>query len=145
MTRINPLPQISHVVARANSAEDVIQAGEQLHQALAQRIAGDAPLNLIFAQQILEGMQQQTRTFTYLLAALGVVSLIGGGVGVMNVMLMNVSERRREIGVRLALGARRRDIRNLFLVEAVALTSVGALLGAVLGVAGGWGYAQLCQ
>lgn len=143
MTRINPLPQISHVVARANSAEDVIQAGEQLHQALAQRIAGDAPLNLIFAQQILEGMQQQTRTFTYLLAALGVVSLIGGGVGVMNVMLMNVSERRREIGVRLALGARRRDIRNLFLVEAVALTSVGALLGAVLGVAGGWGYAQL--
>ena len=143
MTRINPVPQISHVVARANSAEAVIQAGEQLRQTLAQRIAGDAPVTLIFAQQILEGMQQQTRTFTYLLAALGVVSLIGGGVGVMNVMLMNVSERRREIGVRLALGARRRDIRNLFLVEAVALTSVGALLGAVLGMAGGWGYAQL--
>uniref|UniRef100_A0A931CYX8 ABC transporter permease n=2 Tax=Pseudomonas chaetocerotis TaxID=2758695 RepID=A0A931CYX8_9PSED len=143
MTRINPVPQISHVVARANSAEEVIQAGEQLRQTLAQRIAGDAPVTLIFAQQILEGMQQQTRTFTYLLAALGVVSLIGGGVGVMNVMLMNVSERRREIGVRLALGARRRDIRNLFLVEAVALTSVGALLGAVLGMAGGWGYAQL--
>ena len=143
MTRINPVPQISHVVARANSAEEVIQAGEQLRQALTQRIAGDAPVTLIFAQQILEGMQQQTRTFTYLLAALGVVSLIGGGVGVMNVMLMNVSERRREIGVRLALGARRRDIRNLFLVEAVALTSVGALLGAVLGMLGGWGYAQL--
>lgn len=143
MTRINPVPQISHVVARANSAEEVIQAGEQLRQALTQRIAGHAPVTLIFAQQILEGMQQQTRTFTYLLAALGVVSLIGGGVGVMNVMLMNVSERRREIGVRLALGARRRDIRNLFLVEAVALTSVGALLGAVLGMLGGWGYAQL--
>ena len=130
-------------MARANSAEAVIQAGEQLRQTLAQRIAGDAPVTLIFAQQILEGMQQQTRTFTYLLAALGGVSLIGGGVGVMNVMLMNVSERRREIGIRMALGARQRDIRNLFLLEAVTLTAVGALCGAVLGMTAAWLYAWL--
>ncbi|WP_236214674.1 ABC transporter permease, partial [Metapseudomonas otitidis] len=61
----------------------------------------------------------------------------------MNVMLMNVSERRREIGVRMALGARQRDIRNLFLLEAVTLTAAGALSGALLGIAAAWGYAWL--
>ncbi|SDA54269.1 ABC transporter permease [Ectopseudomonas toyotomiensis] len=143
MPRLDPNARLSHVVARANSAEQVPLAGEQLVGAVTRRIAGDVQPNLVYAQQVLAGMQQQSQTFTYLLAALGLVSLLGGGVGVMNVMLMNVNERRREIGIRLALGARRRDIRNLFLVEAVALTSVGALFGAALGVAGGWGYAQL--
>ena len=143
MPRLDPNARLSHVVARANSAEQVPLAGEQLVAAVTRRIAGDAQPNLVYAQQVLAGMQQQSQTFTYLLAALGLVSLLGGGVGVMNVMLMNVNERRREIGIRLALGARRRDIRNLFLVEAVALTSIGALLGAALGVVGGWGYAQL--
>ena len=143
MPRLDPNARLSHVVARANSAEQVPLAGEQLVAAVTRRIAGDAQPNLVYAQQVLAGMQQQSQTFTYLLAALGLVSLLGGGVGVMNVMLMNVNERRREIGIRLALGARRRDIRNLFLVEAVALTSIGALFGAALGVVGGWGYAQL--
>ncbi len=71
-----------------------------------------------------------------------VISLLGGGVGVMNVMLMSVAERRREIGVRMALGARQRDIRNLFLIEAVTLTAAGALSGAVLGVAAAYLYAR---
>ncbi|MCL6483471.1 MAG: FtsX-like permease family protein, partial [Janthinobacterium lividum] len=73
-------------------------------------------------------------TFSYLLAGLGGISLLVGGVGVMNVMLMNVSERRREIGVRMALGARPRDIRNLFLLETATLSVAGALLGALLGL-----------
>ena len=60
----------------------------------------------------------------------------------MNVMLMSVAERRREIGVRMALGARQRDIRNLFLIEAVTLTAAGALSGAVLGVAAAYLYAR---
>lgn len=64
-------------------------------------------------------------------------------MGVMNVMLMNVSERRREIGIRMALGARRRDIRNLFLLEAVTLTAVGALSGAILGISAAYLYARV--
>ncbi len=94
------------------------------------------------SQQVLDGLKRQTRTFTYLLAGLGIISLLGGGVGVMNVMLMSVAERRREIGVRMALGARQRDIRNLFLIEAVTLTAAGALSGAVLGVAAAYLYAR---
>ena len=83
-------------------------------------------------RQLLDGLKHQADTFSYLLAGLGGISLLVGGVGVMNVMLMNVAERRREIGVRL--GARPRDIRALFLLEAGALSIAGALLGALLGL-----------
>jgi putative ABC transport system permease protein len=100
-------------------------------------------VDITVPQQMIDGMTRQSRTFAYLLLALGAISLVGGGVGVMNVMLMNVSERRREIGIRMALGARQRDIRNLFLLEAVTLTAVGALCGAVLGMTAAWFYAWL--
>lgn len=142
MRRIYPAPQISNVIARAAMGQDMNQAAEDLTQALKQQLRGrDIAVQL--PQQIIDGMTRQSRTFSYLLLALGGISLIGGGVGVMNVMLMNVSERRREIGIRMALGARRRDIRNLFLLEAVTLTAVGALCGAVLGVAAASIYAVL--
>jgi putative ABC transport system permease protein len=95
-------------------------------------------------EQLLEGLTRQADTFTWLLAGLGGISLLVGGVGVMNVMLMNVSERRREIGVRMALGARARDIRRLFLLEAASLSIVGAVLGAALGVASAYVFA-LCS
>jgi putative ABC transport system permease protein len=75
--------------------------------------------------------------------ALASVSLLSGGVGVMNVMLANVAQRRQEIGVRMALGARRRDIRYLFLLEALSLTAVGAVLGALLGGLCAWAYSAL--
>jgi len=93
------------------------------------------------AQQMIDAMTRQDQTFHYLLMALGVITLVGGGVAVMNVMYMNVSERRIEIGLRMAIGARRQDIRNLFLVEALALSTVGAELGAGVGIALAWLYA----
>lgn len=94
-------------------------------------------------QQIIEGMNRQNRTFHYLLIALGAIALVGGGVAVMNVMYMNVSERRVEIGLRMAIGARRQDIRNLFLIEALALSTLGAVLGAGVGIALAWLYAVI--
>ena len=80
-------------------------------------------------------MKAQAAVQSRLLAAIGGISLLVGGIGVMNVMLMTVMERRREIGLRAAIGARPRDIRLMFLVEGVILSVGGGALGAALGVA----------
>lgn len=142
MRRIYPTPQISNVIIRATPGQDMERIARDAAAALTDQLT-DHDVNIQVPQQMIDGMTRQSRTFAYLLLALGAISLVGGGVGVMNVMLMNVSERRREIGIRMALGARRRDIRNLFLLEAVTLTAVGALCGAVLGMTAAWLYAWM--
>ncbi|MCJ7958315.1 MULTISPECIES: ABC transporter permease [unclassified Pseudomonas] len=142
MRRIYPTPQIGNVIIRATPGQDMERIARDASSALKRQLT-DHDVDIQVPQQMIDGMTRQSRTFAYLLLALGAISLVGGGVGVMNVMLMNVSERRREIGIRMALGARQRDIRNLFLLEAVTLTAVGALCGAVLGMSAAWLYAWL--
>ena len=86
------------------------------------------------AKQLITSMTNQRNTLTLLLALIGSISLLVGGIGVMNIMLVSVVERRREIGIRLAVGARARDIRHLFLVESVTLSLVGGVLGVIIGI-----------
>ncbi len=86
------------------------------------------------AKQIIASMESQGRIFTLLLAVIGGISLLVGGIGVMNVMLVSVSERKKEIGIRKAVGAKNSDIQALFLVESVMLSLVGGILGVVLGL-----------
>lgn len=97
------------------------------------------------ARQLIAGMERQSRLFTWLLAGIGGISLLVGGIGVMNVMLMGIMERRREIGVRMAIGARPSDIRAMFLIEAIALSLVGGVTGAVVGMAAAWVFASLSE
>src|SRR5207244_4885056 len=82
---------------------------------------------------ILATLQQTTDTFKYLLAGIAAVSLLVGGIGIMNIMLVSVTERTREIGVRKALGATRFNILFQFLVEALVLCLVGGLIGVLIG------------
>jgi putative ABC transport system permease protein len=86
------------------------------------------------AKQIIASMESQGRIFTLLLAVIGGISLLVGGIGVMNVMLVSVSERKKEIGIRKAVGAKNNEIQALFLVESIILSLLGGVLGVILGL-----------
>lgn len=86
------------------------------------------------AKELIHSMQQQRQTFHLLLTAIGSIALVVGGIGIMNVMLVSVVERRREIGIRMAVGAKRRDIQHMFLVESVVLSVAGGGLGIMVGI-----------
>lgn len=86
------------------------------------------------AKELIASMGKQSRILTLFLGLIAGISLLVGGIGVMNIMLVSVVERRREIGIRLAVGARRMDIRSLFLIEAIMLSLVGGVSGVIIGV-----------
>ena len=115
------------------SAEVMAQIEQVLR--LRHRLADTAANDFEIRSQaeMLETMNQVTGTFTTLLGSVAAVSLIVGGIGIMNIMLVSVRERTREIGVRMAVGARRGDILRQFLVEAVVVSLAGGLLGVGLG------------
>lgn len=95
------------------------------------------------SKQLIESMQRQQKIFSSLLGFIGGISLLVGGIGVMNIMLVAVNERRKEIGIRRAIGAKRRDIQWLFLTESAFLALVGGFIGVFIGVLSSWIIAEV--
>ena len=120
--------------AGTRKAEDQIRALLRDRHRLAE--GADDDFNIRNLQEMASGAEQGTRTLTLLLAAIAAVSLLVGGIGIMNIMLVSVTERTREIGVRMAVGARQRDILLQFLVESLTLAVAGGAVGVTLGLGG---------
>ena len=134
---------VNQISIKAETEEAITQAQEDIENLLRQRHriqVGDADdFTVQNLNSIAAAAQQATQTFTALLAAISAVSLLVGGIGIMNIMLVSVTERTREIGLRKALGARRDDILHQFTLEAVALSVAGGIVGLILGVLIAWG------
>ena len=95
--------------------------------------------------QMLEARRKTTNVTSMLLASIAVISLVVGGIGIMNIMLVSVTERTREIGIRMAVGAKSMNIRLQFLIESVTLSVIGGIIGIMTGVAAGYGLASITQ
>jgi putative ABC transport system permease protein len=138
--------RVQMVMASAKSSERSAEAERQVRQILMQRhhiAEGDEPDFRIGTQEQFRQMQEGIFTvLTVLLLSVAAISLIVGGVGVMNIMLVGVTERTREIGIRMAIGARPRDIQVQFLLESIALTLFGGLAGIALAGVLIWGFAK---
>lgn len=124
---------ITEVSIKANNPDELQTAGEKATDMLDKVHETDEAYQVLNMEEIAEGIGKVTNIMTIIISSIAGVSLLVGGIGVMNIMLVSVTERTREIGVRMSLGATRGQIMFQFLIEAIALTMIGGLIGMGLG------------
>ena len=135
MRRISRRTNVSTILVQAATPESIDKVQQDITDLLTQRRKGKEPDFTVRNQvEIAQAATATTKTMTLLLAAIACVSLVVGGIGIMNIMLVSVTERTREIGIRLAIGAHGSDVLLQFLIEAVILSSMGGILGILLGI-----------
>lgn len=126
------------IAVKARSAQDLNRAEEQITQLLRQRHRigpnQEDDFSVRNLTQMLDLAQQASKAMALLLAAIASISLLVGGIGIMNIMLVSVTERTREIGIRMAVGAKTWDIRLQFIIEAITLSLIGGMIGIILGI-----------
>jgi putative ABC transport system permease protein len=126
------------IMVKARSAEDLPSAERQINELLKQRHhigpKQDNDFTVRNLTQIMQAAEQSSKVMTLLLGAIASVSLLVGGIGIMNIMLVSVTERTREIGIRMAIGAKTWDIRLQFIIEALTLSLIGGVMGIIIGV-----------
>jgi putative ABC transport system permease protein len=147
MKKIKGQTWLDDILMSATSTAVIDQAEQDIAILLRERhhIRGDDDFNLRHPTEVAEAVKQSTDTMEALLAAVASVSLLVGGIGIMNIMLVSVTERTREIGLRQAVGARGRDVLRQFLVEAVILSLIGGAIGIALGTFGARAIADAFQ
>ncbi|BAB06840.1 ABC transporter permease [Halalkalibacterium halodurans] len=123
----------SQVTIKSDSLENLQIAGEKATEILNARNGTEEAYQVLNMEEIAEGIGQITRIMTMIIGGIAGISLFVGGIGVMNIMLVSVTERTREIGIRKSLGATRQQILIQFLIEAVILTLIGGILGIIIG------------
>jgi putative ABC transport system permease protein len=128
---------VRSIMVKARSTEDLDSAEQQVNDLLMQRHhigpSKDQDFTVRNLTQMLQMAEQFTRVMTLLLGAIASVSLVVGGIGIMNIMLVSVTERTREIGIRMAVGAKAKDIRLQFIIEAMTLSLIGGIAGIIVG------------
>ncbi len=140
------LKRVSAISVKVREGQSMKAAEEGIKELLRQRFkvqpGADDPFSIRNLTEILQAQEASSQVMTLLLAAVAGISLIIGGIGIMNIMLVSVTERTREIGLRMAVGARGRDILTQFLIEAVTLSLIGGAIGVVLGGISTWAVGQ---
>jgi putative ABC transport system permease protein len=130
--------RIGAISVKTADGADMKAIEERIKDLLRQRMkvqpGAEDPFTIRNLTEILQAQEAASRVLTLLLGAVASVSLLVGGIGIMNIMLVSVTERTREIGLRMAVGARGRDILKQFLVEAVTLSMIGGAFGILLGI-----------
>jgi putative ABC transport system permease protein len=135
MKRISKRTYLSSILVQAESAESIDNVQKGITDLLQQRRNGKEPDFTVRNQvELAQTATASSKTMTVLLAAIASVSLVVGGIGIMNIMLVSVTERTREIGIRLAIGAHGGDVLLQFLIEAIILSVLGGILGVLLGI-----------
>lgn len=132
-TAVSQYATLNNIIFRLAPNAGIAGAEASIQADINQLSPGKA-VNFRSARELIDKMKKQSNILTIFLGMIGSISLLVGGIGVMNIMLVSVIERRREIGIRLAVGATKRDIAELFLIESVILSVVGGILGVVLGL-----------
>ncbi|MSU26033.1 MAG: FtsX-like permease family protein [Candidatus Levybacteria bacterium] len=127
------IDRLNTIYISANKSEDIKIIQAKAINILKKRLTED-DFTIQNQEQTLDTISQITGVLSLVLGGIAAISLIVGGIGVMNIMLVSVTERTREIGLRKALGAKPKDIRNQFLIEAVTLSSIGGIIGIILGI-----------
>ena len=132
-TEIFGVNGITVIYAEAENIEGVEEAANNLEAKLYDYFGDEDAFNLFSQNQILDLIDNVTGTLTSMLAGLAGISLLVGGIGIMNIMLVSVTERTREIGISKALGAKRRDVLMQFMIESVVISGIGGVVGIILG------------
>ena len=136
------LKRVGAISVKVRDGQDMKEVESSIQDLLRQRFkvqaGADDPFTVRNLTEILQAQEESSRVMTLLLAAVAGISLVIGGIGIMNIMLVSVTERTREIGLRMAVGARGRDILTQFLIEAVTLSLIGGAIGVLLGALATW-------